>query len=163
MCKKYFFWHVESGAFFLVSQPGSKINMTMDTLLITFSDVLTLIWICSCMFGVWPMISYIYVICPSSFSFTQETVSRINTWSLFQRIYTLFSLSFENIIWRTKNAYIRWFENASFFSYSSNHIVSSFSLTNEIAATYHKLVCFEESTSVSCCLWWERNFTQGVW
>ena len=34
----------------------------------------------------------------------------------------------------------------AFFSYSSNHIVSSFSSTNENAATYHKLVCFEEST-----------------
>ena len=49
------------------------------------------------------------------------------------------------------------------FSYSSNHVVSSFSLTNENAATYHKLICFEESTFLSCCLWSEGTFTQGVW
>ena len=49
-------------------------------------------------------------------------------------IYTLFSLRFENVTCRTKNEYIRWFENACFFSYSSNHIVSSFSLTSENAA-----------------------------
>ena len=105
---------------------------------------------------------YIYDIRPSSLCFTQQTISRINMWSLFQHIYTLFSLRFENVICRMKNVYICWFENACFFSYSSN-IVSSFSLTSENAATYHKLVCFEETTSFSCCLWHERTITQGVW
>ena len=146
-----------------MSQPGPKTNMTLDTLLIIFYDFLRLIWICLCIFGMWPMIKYIYVIRPSNLRFTQQTTSHINTWSPFQRIYTLFSLHFENVTCRTKNVYLRWFENACFFSYSSNYIVSSFSLTNENAAAYHKLVCFEESTSFSCCLWCERTFTQGVW
>ena len=118
-----------------------------------FYDFLRLIWICSCIFRVWPMITYTYVIRPSSLGFTQQTVSCINTWSLFQRIYTLFSLRFENVTCRTKNLYIRWFEKACFFSYLFNHIISSFSSTNENAATYHKLVCFKE----------KRTFTQVVW
>ena len=63
--------------------------------------------------------------------------------SLFQCVYMLFSLHFENVTCRMKNEYMHWFEDAFFFSYS-------FSLTNENAATYHKLVCFEESTSFSC-------------
>ena len=71
-----------------------------------FYDFLRLSWICSCIFRVWPMITYIYVIRPSSLGFTQQTVSCINTWSLFQRIYTLFSLRFENVTCRTKNVYI---------------------------------------------------------
>ena len=91
------------------------------------------------------MIMYVYIICPSSLYFTQQTVSRINMQSLFQCVYLLFSLHFENVTCRMKNKYMHWFENAFFFSYS-------FSLTNENAATYHKLVCFEESTSFSCCL-----------
>ena len=45
-----------------------------------------------------------------------------------------------------------------FFSYLSNHIVSSFSSTNEIAATYHKLVWFEENVSFSRYLLCERIF-----
>ena len=131
--------------------------MNLDTLLIIFYDFLRLIWLYSCIFLVWPMITYIYVIRPSSLGFTQQTVSRINAWSVFQCIYTLFSLRYENVTCRTKNVYIRWFEKARLFSYLSNHIVSSFSSTNENAATYHKSVCFEESTSFSRCLWCERN------
>ena len=135
--------------------------MTLDPLLIIFYDFLRLIWISSCIFGVWPMIMYLHVIRSSSFCFTQQTVSRINTWSLLQRIYTLSSLRFEKVTCRTKNVYVRWFENACFFSYSSYHFVSSFSLTNENAAAYHKLVCFEESTSFSCCLlMWKDLYTR---
>ena len=89
------------------------------------------------------MITYIYVICPSSLGFTQQTVSRIKTWSLFQRIYTLLKCNLQS----EKH----W--KCIFFSYSSNHIVSSFSSTNENEATYQKLVCFEESISFSSCLW----------
>ena len=55
------------------------------------------------------------------------------------------------------------FWKCTLFSYSSNNVVSSFSLTNENAATYHKLICFEESTFLSCCLWSEGTFTLGVW
>ena len=50
-----------------------------------------------CIFGVWPMITYMYVIRPSSLGFTLQTGSRINTWSLFQRIYTLYRLRFSRI------------------------------------------------------------------
>ena len=66
------------------------------------------------------MIMYIYITHPSSLCFTQQTISHINTCSLFQHIYTLLSLHFENVSHRTKNVYIRWFENACFFPYSSN-------------------------------------------
>ena len=83
-------------------------------------------------------------------------------WSFFAEILNFLGQRFENVTCRTKNGYIRWFENACFFSYSSNHIVSSFSLTSENIETY-KLVCFKESASFSrCLLKWKDLYTRCV-
>ena len=64
---------------------------------------------------VWPMIKNIYVISLSSLSVALQAGSRMNTWSLFQRIYTLYSLHFENVTCRTEIVYICWLEKACFF------------------------------------------------
>ena len=61
----------------------------------------------------------------------------------------LLGLRFEKLIYRKENIYVRWFEKASFFSYSSNHTVSFLSSTNENAATYHEFVLLWRKYSFS--------------
>ena len=80
-------------------------------------NFLILTWKYSYIFGVWPMITYIYFIRPSSLVFALETGSRINMWSLIKRILTLYALPFENVTCRMENVYvyIRWFEKECFF------------------------------------------------
>ena len=80
-------------------------------------NFLILLWKYSYIFGVWPMTTYINFIRPSSLVFALETRLRINMWSLFQRILTLYALPFENVTCRMENVhvYIRWFEKECFF------------------------------------------------
>ena len=69
---------------------------------------LRVIWICLCIFHVWPMITYIYVFRPSSFVYNLQTGSRIYTLSFSERIYTFCGLRNVNVFCRTENVYIRW-------------------------------------------------------